>query len=151
MKNSFQDGVDTLYDTCVSCGSTPTDKTPTAISEAIKNIAGSSKTIVSLGSAVGKRTILDVKAKIPEDYAKLTIDNFFGVITHLQVHGRTWEHGASYPQPWEEYAETSMVKEYDTSTGSLTITGLYCNKDHHTEGWTGSIDGTMTVDMYAVY
>ena len=38
MKISFQDGVDTLYDTCVSCGSTPTDKTPTAISEAIEDI-----------------------------------------------------------------------------------------------------------------
>lgn len=28
MKSSFQAGVDTLYNKCVSCGSTPTSKTP---------------------------------------------------------------------------------------------------------------------------
>ena len=38
MKQSFQDGVDTLYNKCVSCGQTPTDKSPTSISNAIQNI-----------------------------------------------------------------------------------------------------------------
>lgn len=41
MRTNFQDGVDTLYDTCVDCGATPTDKTPTAITEAIKLLAQS--------------------------------------------------------------------------------------------------------------
>ncbi len=35
---SFQDGVDTLYSKCVSCGWTPTGKNPTAISDAIQGI-----------------------------------------------------------------------------------------------------------------
>ena len=40
MKQSFQAGVDTLYNKCVSCGWTPTGKTPTAISDAIQGIYG---------------------------------------------------------------------------------------------------------------
>ena len=35
---NFQAGVDTLYNKCVSCGSTPSSKTPTAISNAIQSI-----------------------------------------------------------------------------------------------------------------
>ena len=38
MKQSFQNGVDTLYNKCVSCGSTPSNKTPTAISNSIQSI-----------------------------------------------------------------------------------------------------------------
>ena len=38
MKQSFQVGVDTLYNKCVSCGSTPSSKTPTAISNSIQSI-----------------------------------------------------------------------------------------------------------------
>lgn len=38
VQNSFQDGVDTLYNKCKSCGSTPSSKTPTAISNAIQSI-----------------------------------------------------------------------------------------------------------------
>lgn len=38
MKSSFQAGVDTLYNKCNSCGSTPSSKTPTAISNAIQSI-----------------------------------------------------------------------------------------------------------------
>lgn len=38
MKSSFQDGVDVLYNKCKSCGSTPSSKTPAAISTSIQNI-----------------------------------------------------------------------------------------------------------------
>lgn len=38
MNSSFQAGVDALYNQCVSCGATPADKTPTAISTAIQAI-----------------------------------------------------------------------------------------------------------------
>ena len=38
LQSSFQDGVDTLYNKCVSCGSTPSNKTPTAISNSIQSI-----------------------------------------------------------------------------------------------------------------
>lgn len=41
LKTNFQDGVDTLYDTCVECGATPENKTPTAIVEAIKALSQS--------------------------------------------------------------------------------------------------------------
>lgn len=37
-KQSFQAGVDTLYNKCSSCGATPSEKTPTAISTAIQTI-----------------------------------------------------------------------------------------------------------------
>ena len=40
METTFQGGVDTLYNKCVSCGWTPTGKTPTAISNAIQGIYG---------------------------------------------------------------------------------------------------------------
>ena len=40
IQQSFQDGVDTLYNKCVSCGWTPSNKTPTAIVEAIQGIYG---------------------------------------------------------------------------------------------------------------
>lgn len=38
MKSNFQAGVDTLYNKCKSCGSTPSSKTPTAISNSIQSI-----------------------------------------------------------------------------------------------------------------
>ena len=38
LTNSFQAGVDTLYNKCKSCGSTPSSKTPTAISTAIQKL-----------------------------------------------------------------------------------------------------------------
>ena len=38
MQSSFQDGVDTLYNKCKSCGSTPSNSTPTAISNSIQSI-----------------------------------------------------------------------------------------------------------------
>ena len=38
---SFQTGVNTLYNKCVSCGVTPADKSPTAISNAIQNVFNS--------------------------------------------------------------------------------------------------------------
>ena len=38
MKSSFQAGVDTLYNKCKNCGSTPSNKTPTAIESAIGSI-----------------------------------------------------------------------------------------------------------------
>lgn len=41
MKSSFQDGVNTLYNKCVSCGVTPTAKTPAAIANAIQSISNS--------------------------------------------------------------------------------------------------------------
>lgn len=37
-KQSFQAGVDTLYDKCVDCGATPASSTPTAISTAIQSV-----------------------------------------------------------------------------------------------------------------
>ena len=38
LQSSFQDGVDTLYNKCKSCGSTPSNSTPTAISNSIQSI-----------------------------------------------------------------------------------------------------------------
>lgn len=38
IRSSFQNGVDTLYNKCKSCGSTPSSSTPTAIANAIQNI-----------------------------------------------------------------------------------------------------------------
>lgn len=40
LRQSFQDGVDTIYNKCVSEGSTPTDNSPNAISNAIGNLRG---------------------------------------------------------------------------------------------------------------
>ena len=45
LTNSFQDGVDTLYNKCVSCGSTPSEKTPTAIASSIQELKNNSSPI----------------------------------------------------------------------------------------------------------
>lgn len=39
MQTNFQVGVDTLYDKCVELGSTPEDKTPSAIADAMDNLS----------------------------------------------------------------------------------------------------------------
>lgn len=44
MKSNFQDGVDTLYNACVSAGQTPIDKSPSSIAEAIKAIKDNAST-----------------------------------------------------------------------------------------------------------
>ena len=82
LKQSFQDGVDTLYNKCVSCGSTPSSKTPTAISNSIQSIytnrynqgynAGQAASgAIDLGSG----TSFDVKSKY-SNYRNLNVNNF---------------------------------------------------------------------------
>ena len=86
LKQSFQAGVDTLYNKCVSCGWTPTGKTPTHIVEAIQGIYGNRYTEgynngYNAGQAasgaidLGSGTSFDVKSKY-SNYRNLNVNNF---------------------------------------------------------------------------
>lgn len=57
-KQSFQAGVDALYNQCVSCGATPTAKTPAAIAAAIQTIFNSR---YNAGVAAAKNFTLQAK------------------------------------------------------------------------------------------
>ena len=58
MKSSFQAGVDTLYNKCVSCGSTPSAKTPTAIE---LSIGGIYTNRYNTGYNAGKSSVSNIK------------------------------------------------------------------------------------------
>lgn len=51
MKESFQGGVDSIYNALISAGFTPTDKTPSAIVDAISGIKKSTTISVQYGTS----------------------------------------------------------------------------------------------------
>ena len=69
LQSSFQDGCDTLYNKCVSCGVTPSAKTPAAIAAAIQLIQ-------SNGVTAGKNSI---KVRGYTDNFKLTLNKAFEI------------------------------------------------------------------------
>ena len=91
----------------------------------------------------------DLKTKI-SNYSKLTTDNFFMRPVTLSYHGRTWEHGADYPQPWDKSGNVNFSMSYDPSSGTLKLNGLSGSVEHHTGGWSGMAEGSQSVDVYVV-
>lgn len=60
-KTNFQAGVNTLYNKCVSCGVTPSAKTPAAIAAAIQSIYTASDYIIDFKGAKLKSTSFDTR------------------------------------------------------------------------------------------
>ena len=147
LKSSFQDGVDTLYNKCKSRGATPSAKTPTAIATAIDKIANN-VTITSLGGS----TSINVKTKLPNDYSRLTKNNFIVELVKIVADGgaRNVE-DSIYPQFGVIDANATMSKSYNASTGILTISGIECHAQSQTTGWVRYVNGYATVNVYAVY
>ena len=147
LKQSFQAGVDTLYNACVSAGQTPTDKSPSSIANAIQQIANSVN-ITNLGSG----TSIDVKSKLPNDYSRLSINNFIVELVKITADGGARNVDDSiYPQFGTIAANATMSKSYNNITGILTISGLECHNTSQTTGWVRYVNGYATVNVYAIY
>lgn len=147
MKQSFQVGVDTLYNACVSAGRTPADKSPSSIANSIQQIANSVN-IINLGSG----TAIDVKSKLPNDYSRLSTNNFIVELVKITADGGARKtDDAIYPQFGTIDANATMSKSYNNSTGILTISGLECHAQSQTTGWVRYVNGYATVNVYAIY
>ena len=147
VKNSFQGGVNTLYEECVSCGVTPSAKTPAAIAAAIQKIAAKVH-IVSLGTG----TSINVKSKLPDVYKTLTKDNFFVEIKSFASNGGARNtDDAQYPQFGSIDCSATMSKSYNASTGVLTIKGLSASKQSDTSGWVRWVETDVSINVYCAY
>ena len=147
VKNSFQGGVNTLYEECVSCGVTPSAKTPAAIAAAIQKIAAKVH-IVSLGTG----TSINVKSKLPDVYKTLTKDNFFVEIKSFASNGGARNtDDAQYPQFGSIDCSATMSKSYNASTGVLTISGLSASKQSDTSGWVRWVETNVSINVYCAY
>ena len=95
LKQTFQAGVDTLYNRCVSCGATPSAKTPTAVSTAISTIhTNRYNDGYSAGNAAGYNTGRtqgqnDVKGN-PAAYGIATIENSRFTILASGANANSW-------------------------------------------------------------
>lgn len=79
MTKSFQAGVDTLFNKCKSCGSTPSAKTPTAISTSIQSIYNNR---YNAGVAANKISKVTISANMSEyKYADQAGAKVTGTIT----------------------------------------------------------------------
>ena len=107
MKQSFQDGVDTLYNKCVSCGQTPNDKSPTSISNAIQSISNAIQDIYN--------------NRYNEGYEEGQVNNgIYGKYIHFVNQVSGW--GAiTVPIP----PSTSQIAGYSNRTTGFDITGYF--------------------------
>ena len=147
LQQSFQDGVDTLYNACVSAGQTPTDKSPSSIANAIKNITNN----VSV-SSLGGGTSINVKNALPNDYSRLNNNSFIIEYRSLSANGGASLHGAQYPQQGSISAKATMSKSYNASSGILTISGVSCSNSYQNgdRTWTRYINASVSINVYAV-
>ena len=105
MKTSFQETIiDLIYDTCVDQGSTPASKSLNDVVNGIK--APHSVTIIHEPAGTYNEGVRDIKA-YRNDWADLTIDNFYGLIKYYFC-----SYGGQ--QPSAIYTWT-----YDNTTGIL--------------------------------
>lgn len=107
---SFQDGVDSIYDALVNAGSTPTDKTPSAIIDAIPKITKNAKykTLVSWFNITGE-----------QNYDK----SFSGTADHdgiiVVYSAGKWGVGSA-PQGWNFYYTAKIGDTYYANSQNTT-------------------------------
>ena len=113
LKTSFQAGVDTLFNRCQSCGSTPSAKTPTAISTAIQKIftdrynAG-----VNAGVAANKISYVTITADMPGyKYADQAGGKVTGTLT-ANISGKTVTSVSGALTLHCQYAKTGVTQAY---------------------------------------
>lgn len=105
LKKSFQDGVDILYNKCVSLGTTPVSKSPNDISNAIGVIYNSA---YSAGRAQGRE---DVKAN-PGAYGIVV-----GGTYTISVNGRIAGSVGSHPSSSKISGSITVFRNSDGSIG----------------------------------
>lgn len=138
MKENFQAGVDSVYDACVTAGSTPSSKSLADVVTAIGK--------VSQVYYLGEGTSFNVSSI--EGYEKLTADNFIVDCGLYGVSGSaTYCGGASN--------STRLTKSYNPSTGLFTINNTSVgasNGETHNAVWEygeGFSDKGFTINIAA--
>lgn len=126
LKNSFQAGVDVLFNKCKSRGATPSAKTPTAIASAIDKIytdrynAGKAEItdlgVISASSQSGSNT-RDSTFKLTKypNYKNIGTSN----IIFMPV---TWKNGGGTDKDMDSFWGP-QIKSYDKNTGTVTLRG----------------------------
>ena len=115
--NSFQNGVDKIYNKCKSLGSTPTNNTPDSIIKSIQSIYDKAK---SSGGVyyIGSGTSFNIKSLFPNDYSRLTNNNFIVVPNN----GSAFSDGS-----WGDLRNVTTIinysGSYNASTGVFNCSG----------------------------
>ena len=107
LKQTFQAGVDALYNRCVSCGATPSAKTPTAVSTAIGTIhTNRYNTGYSAGRTQGQN---DVKGA-PNSYGLYTQAQLNNVaVSKITITTRRW---LIWSWDGRTLADVTTIREY---------------------------------------
>ena len=126
LQTSFQDGVNTLYNKCVSCGVTPSSKTPTAISNAIQSIYNTGKPVVLTATkdATRNNTNFTLDVTIPKNltYVCAGITGVEGASGYDDsANWKLWSVGTSWT-----YTASSGVIRFTVSPGGGTYIGANC-------------------------
>ena len=146
---SFQTGVDSIYNKCVSCGSTPSTKTPAAIITSIQaiytnrynaGVSNSATVIKNLGNYTGSTTV-NIKNSY-SNYASLTNNNFIGAYSIPVIAQCTDQGNVS--------GTIARTLSYNASTGILTITTNYRTGPVHGTNHL-YVSGTISTPVYLVY
>ena len=133
--SSFQTGVDTLYNKCVSCGSTPSAKTPAAISTSIQSIYTNRyntgyNTGYNAGYSSGKSSIL---YNVTFNSTYVTSENIFTANISSRYSNYRNITAANFHFEWVSVANSndglhiannSSVYSYDNNTGLLKLNGV---------------------------
>ena len=163
MKQSFQAGVDTLYNKCVSCGWTPTGKTPTHIEEAIQGIYGNrytegynagksavtsqGKSAFLIASGVNSSRTINISS-YTDNVGAVTVNDFIVQITNMNAYMTSWGHPSDRGGPATNNNFNPVTLGY--SGGNLSIT---INVPTYSSGTYGQTGGgncrlTATCDIY---
>lgn len=169
IKQSFQDGCDTIAGECTTCGVSPASNSPDDIATAIEKIyqirysegASSSKaTIANIATAKSGTQTFNIKSLYPDDYTKFTANDFYVVATGASATSSSANVGkTSAGASHTGVGNNTITKSYNNSTGVLTVTapdvsistpttGIYPYSD---DGYT-YVRGYATVKfVYSVY
>ena len=138
IKQSFQDGVDTLYNACVSAGQTPTDKSPSSIANAIQSIANSKlnngKDALLIASGVNSSRTINISS-YTDDINSVTVKDFIIQITNINAYMTSWGHPSDRGGPATSNNFNPVTCSY--SGGNLNITVSRPTYSSGTYGQTG--------------
>lgn len=123
MQSNFQSGVDTVYNACVSVGSTPTSKTPTAIASAISTMSPPTVITPLIESYVEGKLSTKIRIALDKKYHTLRLSSLVAptsaVNSVLKISGET--DGATTVIATLTNSPFSDIKEYDVNGYSYLI------------------------------
>ena len=122
----FQTGVNTIYDKCVSCGSTPSAKTPAEISTSIQTIYDNRYTDgYNAGTTTNKSIIFTKSVKCSGKSASLSVDitSEYSNYANITVNNiSVYMNGTliCYGDIQSSYGASTYTISYNNSTGKIT-------------------------------